>query len=1235
MVNRIDTAKHSDDQSSLRAMKSQRTTDTNLVRSYSADSQASSKRDQIEPSRVERLGLSTKAKLVAIAISVIPVLGVGATLHSVAEQALNQQATQSRQSSDDHNTTAQTAQLQEAQNQLNLIFLLGVGSTAVLAFLLANYLTKRTLAPLLAVTDAVKKLGEGELDTRVIVGGEAEIADLGTRVNWMAENVQTKVENQVAQINRTKQFSQIVASAHTFYDFKDLFDRAVNEAQELLKTDRVFFYRFNLDGSGVVVSETVASGLPSCLDVKVEETYFMEADGLEQYRQGRVLVLKDIYQDKIAPCHRELLEQLSIRAEIVTPIRQNDQLVGLLCAQQCAQPRDWTQAEVNILQQLSDQVGAALSDAGILEQKEAELKKAQLFSDIATAAAQDKGINYVFNIAVQAAKQDLKADRVVLYRFDPGWNGTIIAEAVDPSWPTALADKIADPCIPTQLLEEYKEGRVVSTNNVSTAGFSTPHLQLLDRLKVKSNLVVPIVSNDQLLGLLIAHQCSRLRAWQETEIAFMKQLSSQVGLALTNITLLAEKVAEAERFRLLKDTIVRLRRSLNFNDILSTSVDEVRTLINTDRVVIYRFNDDWVSGTITAESVAPGWIKAYGQTINDPLAPGDIERYSSGRVWTTDNIQTANLTDCHCAILERLQVKANIVAPIMRNNQLIGLLCGHQCSSPRTWQPVEIDLFTQLATQIGFALDQAALLEQQVTLAERAKALNEITSRIRDSLETTQVFNTALTGAREALAVDRTVVYMFDDKWQGTVVAESVSQGWPQALGANIADPCFAEQYVEKYRRGRVKATDDIYKAGLTPCYLGQLEPFQVKANLVAPILADRKLHGLLVAHQCSGSRHWQEVDIDFFKQIAIQIGYALDQVNFFNQKQQALQVAEDLSQEQSEQKEAIQRQLVELLDDIEGAARGDLTVRAEVSTGEIGTVADFFNSIIESLRAIVTQVKASAIQVNASLGQNEGAIRQLADEALKQAGETTRTLDSVEQMTRSIQAVADSARRAAEVTQTAHATAEKSGVAMDLTVQSIVSLRETVGETAKKVKRLGESSQQISKVVSLINQIALQTNLLAINAGIEAARAGEEGQGFAVIAEEVGELAARSAAATQEIEQIVDNIQVGTSEVVKAMELGTAQVVEGTHLVGDAKQSLGQILEVSRQVNQLVQSISDATVSQVQTSQAVTSLMKEIALVSERTTLSSRQVSTSLRQTVEVAQQLQASVGTFKVDGD
>ncbi|MBD2344754.1 methyl-accepting chemotaxis protein [Anabaena subtropica] len=328
----------------------------------------------------------------------------------------------------------------------------------------------------------------------------------------------------------------------------------------------------------------------------------------------------------------------------------------------------------------------------------------------------------------------------------------------------------------------------------------------------------------------------------------------------------------------------------------------------------------------------------------------------------------------------------------------------------------------------------------------------------------------------------------------------------------------------------------------------------------------------------------------------------------------------------------ALQLQLLELLSNVEGVAKGDLTVRADVTAGEIGTVADFFNSIVENLRDIVTQVKQAAGQLNTAIGSNEGAIRQLAEEALTQAAEINRTLDAVDQMTHSMQAVADSAQQAATVANHAAFTATKSGQAMDLTVQNILSLRETVGETAKKVKRLGESSQQISRVVSIINQIATQTNLLAINAGIEAARAGEEGEGFGVVAEEIGELAARSAVATQEIEQIVENIQRETSEVVKAMEVGTTQVVEGTRIVEEAKQSLSQILDVSRQIDYLIQSISTATVSQVETSQTVNKLMQDIASVSQRSSDSSRLVAQSLKQTVEISHHLQKTVGTFKV---
>ncbi|MFN5398710.1 MAG: methyl-accepting chemotaxis protein [Pseudanabaena sp.] len=189
------------------------------------------------------------------------------------------------------------------------------------------------------------------------------------------------------------------------------------------------------------------------------------------------------------------------------------------------------------------------------------------------------------------------------------------------------------------------------------------------------------------------------------------------------------------------------------------------------------------------------------------------------------------------------------------------------------------------------------------------------------------------------------------------------------------------------------------------------------------------------------------------------------------------------------------------------------------------------------------------------------------------------------------------------------------------------------VPKKKKKKTRLGEASQQISKVVVLIDQIALKTNMLAVNASIEAARAGEEGRGFAVVAEEVGALAAQSATATKEIARIVESIQQETSEVVESMEASTLQVVEGTNKVEDARKSLSQIVQVATRVNELFQGISIATTSQVQTSQSVKQVMETLSTQSQKSSETSREVAIALQETANVASKLQASVETFKVD--
>ncbi len=336
---------------------------------------------------------------------------------------------------------------------------------------------------------------------------------------------------------------------------------------------------------------------------------------------------------------------------------------------------------------------------------------------------------------------------------------------------------------------------------------------------------------------------------------------------------------------------------------------------------------------------------------------------------------------------------------------------------------------------------------------------------------------------------------------------------------------------------------------------------------------------------------------------------------------------------EQEQAKEQLQRQVMRLLDDVEGAARGDLTVRAEVSADVLGAVADSFNLTIQSLREIVQQVKTAARQVSKGATDSETFAQALSSDALRQAEELAVTLNSVQVMTDAIQRVAESAREAEVVARTASATAEKGGEAVERTVAGILEIRQTVAETTRKVKRLAESSQEISKIVALISQIASRTNLLALNASIEAARAGEAGRGFAIIADEVRQLADRIAKALKEIEQVVRQIQTETGSVMTAMEEGTQQVIQGTHLAEQAKRSLEDIVQVSNRIDTLVRSITAETVEQTETSQAVASVMQSVELTAQGNSQEAQRVSGSLQNLVGVAGDLLTSVERFRVE--
>ncbi|MEM8674785.1 MAG: methyl-accepting chemotaxis protein [Cyanobacteria bacterium P01_G01_bin.67] len=509
--------------------------------------------------------------------------------------------------------------------------------------------------------------------------------------------------------------------------------------------------------------------------------------------------------------------------------------------------------------------------------------------------------------------------------------------------------------------------------------------------------------------------------------------------------------------------------------------------------------------------------------------------------------------------------------------------------------------------------------------AERSRLLQEISFDISQATDIPEILQIAVERSRDVLHADRVIYHRFDENWQGKIAAEAVGEQFPSALGAEINDPCFAEGYAESYRQGQTKSISNIYQAGLQDCHLKMLEPFAVVASLITPVVSADRLAGLLIAHQCSEPRAWQEDEVSLLSQIAEQVGRVIAKTELLEQQRR--------SQEQEKAaKENLQRRALELLMEVDPVSQGDLTVRVKVQEDEIGTIGDSYNATIESLRKLVAQVKSAAVQVSATTSDKDRSIKELSTGASAQTQEINAALERIKGITNSIQEVANNAKAAEAAMLKAAATVKAGDDAMNQTVSGFQEIRDTVAVTAKKVKRLGESSQKISKVVNVISSFADQTNLLALNASIEAAHAGEEGRGFAVVADEVRSLARQSASATAEIEALVAEIQSETNEVVAAMEAGTEQVVAGTKLIDKTRFSLIQIADVSQEINQLVGEIAAATVEQSQDSEVVSQTMVEVAAISSKTAAEAGEVSASFQDLLSVAQQLQNSVAKFKV---
>ena len=529
-----------------------------------------------------------------------------------------------------------------------------------------------------------------------------------------------------------------------------------------------------------------------------------------------------------------------------------------------------------------------------------ESQQAALFR-VLTRIRQSQDLHRIFKTTTTEIRQLLEADRVAVFYFQPygDWQGEFVAESVGAPWKSALANPVYDHCFSEDFAPLYQQGKTHAIADIYAHGLQECHIQILAQFQVRANLVVPILKGKTLWGLLCVHQCEAPRDWQADEIEFVSSLGEQLGIAIQQAEYLQAVKARSDRQKVLVRILGQVRKSQDLMRTFKTTTQEVRQLLDADRVGIFRFNPDkdW-EGEFIAESVGAPWKSALAHPVYDHcFSQNFAPLYQQGRTSAITDIYQHGLQDCHVQILERFEIRANLVAPILTAQaDLWGLLCVHQCESPRHWEEDEVEFVSCITEQLGVAIQQAKYLQVVKERADRQRILVQAISRIRQSQEISRIFKITAQELRHLLDCDRVGIFRFDPEqdWEGEFIAESTGARWQSVLDKRVHDHCFNDRFAPLYVQGQYSAIADITTEDLKDCHQQILQQFEVRANLVVPIVLEQRLWGLFCIHQCEGPRHWQIEEIEFVQLVVEHLGVAIQQTDYLQRMQaQSARVAE------------------------------------------------------------------------------------------------------------------------------------------------------------------------------------------------------------------------------------------------------------------------------------------------------------------------------------------------------
>ncbi|MEH2262018.1 GAF domain-containing sensor histidine kinase [Nostoc sp.] len=578
-------------------------------------------------------------------------------------------------------------------------------------------------------------------------------------------------------------------------DLQEILKTTVTEVRLLLHADRVKMYRFDADGSGEVIAESIYNErLPSLLGLRFPVNDIPEAaremflltgqrsivdvangkiglSPLQSKETGKRLQT-NIYYRQVDPCHIQYLKAMGVQSSLVIPILDCDpqeqsvkpKLWGLLVSHH-SEPQKILKRELTVLQQVADQVAIAIAQSNLLTTALTQQKQEATINQVTTL------LHKLPTIQLQGALEEvITALNGVGGRLYIENSRKLYTWGDQPTLPYELDNSIIEQHPTWQnWMAECKPGNIWATADL----YKEPNLRVLAlafrSTQIRGLMVIPLHYREQFIGVLTifraefeteilwAGRCDANRRQLLPQLSFevwreqkkgqaaewkledmilaqalydhfsmaiqQQQMYKEVQLLNANLELrVQEQTAELEKSliltKVIKQVTEQIRRTLDLQTTLQTIVCEVRSLLNSDRVVIFQLN----SKSVTVEEINGNWQSVLG--MNAPLECFPDEHtylYSQGRIRAINNVSTDSLTDCHREFLQSLQIQANLIVPINIGMELWGLLIAHECNAPRIWQDAEIDLLQQLGDQAAIAIQQAQLYEQTHTAETEAR----------------------------------------------------------------------------------------------------------------------------------------------------------------------------------------------------------------------------------------------------------------------------------------------------------------------------------------------------------------------------------------------------------------------------------------------------------------------------------------------------------------------------------